>query len=93
NNQCGKQAEIYTNILAGMMDAHASIVSNNLNVLMKTLTMITICLQVPTMVVSIFSMNVNLPISANNNWAFWFVMSLSVLALLGFMALWRWRKW
>ncbi len=93
NNQCGKQAEIYTNILAGMMDARASIVSNNLNVLMKTLTMITICLQVPTMVVSIFSMNVNLPISANNNWAFWFVMSLSVLALLGFMALWRWRKW
>ncbi|MCD8139886.1 MAG: magnesium transporter CorA family protein [Planctomycetaceae bacterium] len=93
NTQCGRQAEIYTNILAGMMDARASIVSNNLNVLMKTLTMITICLQVPTMVVSIFSMNVDLPIPSHNNWAFWFVMGLSVMALLGFMGIWRWRKW
>ncbi len=93
NNQCGRQAEIYTNILAGMMDARASIVSNNLNVLMKTLTMITICLMVPTMVVSIFSMNVRLPIASDNHWAFWFVMSLAVLALSGFMALWRWRRW
>ena len=93
NTQCGRQAQIYTNILAGMMDARASIVSNNLNVLMKTLTMITICLQVPTMVVSIFSMNVNLPIASNNNWAFWFVMGLSVFSLLAFMAFWRWRKW
>ena len=58
NGQCGRQAQIYLNILAGMMDARVSIVSNNLNVLMKNLTMITICLQVPTMVVSIFSMNV-----------------------------------
>lgn len=93
NAQCGRQAEIYTNILAGMMDARASIVSNNLNVLMKTLTMITICLQVPTMVVSIFSMNVNLPIASDNNWAFWFVMAVSGLSLLGFMGIWRWRKW
>ncbi len=93
NTQCARQAVIYTNILAGMMDARASIVSNNLNVLMKTLTMITICLQVPTMVVSIFSMNVRLPVSNTENWPFWFVMALSGTALLGFMALWRWRKW
>ena len=93
NHQCGRQAQIYTNILAGMMDARASIVSNNLNVLMKTLTMITICLQVPTMVVSIFSMNVDLPISQGNNWGFWFVIGLSVLSLAAFMGVWRWRKW
>ncbi|MDR0362785.1 MAG: magnesium transporter CorA family protein [Planctomycetota bacterium] len=93
NNQCGRQAQIYTNILAGMMDARASIVSNNLNVLMKTLTMITICLQVPTMVVSIFSMNVKMPISFDSPFSFWFVMSLSVLALMLFMTVWRWRKW
>ena len=93
NTQCGRQAQIYTNILAGMMDARASIVSNNLNVLMKMLTMITICLQVPTMVVSIFSMNVDLPIPSNNHWAFWFVMLLSTSALVVFMAVWRWKKW
>ena len=42
NNQCYRQAEVYTNILASLMDARASIVSNNLNVLMKTLNIITI---------------------------------------------------
>ena len=42
NDQCYKQAEIYSNILAGMSDARASIVSNNLNILMKRLTVITI---------------------------------------------------
>jgi magnesium transporter len=42
NDQCFKQAEIYSNILAGMSDARASIVSNNLNILMKQLTVITI---------------------------------------------------
>ncbi len=93
NTQCSRQARIYTDILAGMMDARASIVSNNMNVLMKTLTMITICIQVPTLVVSIFSMNVKLPLSAQENWPFWFVMALSALALSGFMALWRWRRW
>ncbi|MDR1744670.1 MAG: magnesium transporter CorA family protein [Planctomycetota bacterium] len=93
NTQCGRQAQIYTNILAGMMDARASIVSNNLNVLMKTLTMITICLQLPTLVVSIFSMNVVLPISSSGNWAFWFVIALSAIALLCFMTVWRLRKW
>lgn len=93
NNQCARQAQIYTNILAGMMDARVSIVNNNLNVLMKTLTIITICLQVPTMVVSIFSMNVMLPIAYDSPLSFWLVLGLSATALLGFMTLWRWRRW
>ncbi|MDR2392525.1 MAG: magnesium transporter CorA family protein [Planctomycetota bacterium] len=93
NGQCGRQAQIYSNILAGMMDARVSIVSNNLNVLMKNLTMITICLQVPTMVVSIFSMNVRLPLSASNDWAFWTVMAMSAASLFCFISIWRWRKW
>ncbi|HNX60666.1 MAG TPA: magnesium transporter CorA family protein, partial [Spirochaetota bacterium] len=42
NEQCYKQAEIYSNILVGMVDARASIVNNNLNILMKRLTVITI---------------------------------------------------
>ena len=42
NNQCYKQAEIYSNILAGVSGARASIVSNNLNIIMKQLTVITI---------------------------------------------------
>lgn len=42
NTQCFKQAEIYSNILAGLMDARASIVNNNVNVLMKQLTILSI---------------------------------------------------
>ena len=61
NSQCYEQAEIYSNILASMMDARVSIVSNNLNWLMKTLTIITIAIMLPTLVVSIFSMNVPFP--------------------------------
>jgi magnesium transporter len=63
NNQCYKQAEIYSSILASLMDARASIVSNNINVLMKTLNFVTIAIMVPTFVVSAFSMNVRIPLA------------------------------
>ena len=45
-------AQIYNNILNGTMDAYASIISNNMNGVMKTLTSITIILAVPTMISS-----------------------------------------
>jgi len=48
NNQCARQAEIYSNILAGLMDARASIVSNNLNILMKNLNAVVIAVAVPS---------------------------------------------
>lgn len=48
NNQCSRQAEIYSNILAGLMDARASIVSNNLNVMMKNLNAVVIAIAVPS---------------------------------------------
>ncbi len=92
NNQCLRQAEVYTNILASLMDARASIVSNNLNVLMKTLNIITICIMVPTLVVSVFSMNVKIPL-AHLPFAFWAIMGLAGVAMAGFLALWKFRKW
>lgn len=93
NDQCARQAQIYTDILTGMMDARASIVNNNLNVLMKTLNIITIAIMVPTMVVSIFSMNVQLPIPNEGSWPFWVVIGMSALALAVFMSIWRWKHW
>ncbi len=48
SNQCVKQAEIYSNVLAGLMDARASIISNNLNVMMKNLNAIVIAVAVPS---------------------------------------------
>lgn len=61
NKQAMEMGEIYSNILSGMMDAFASIISNNLNMVMKFLASITIILSVPTIITSFFGMNVGLP--------------------------------
>lgn len=61
NRQAIEMAQIYSNILTGTMDAYASIISNNLNGVMKFLTSITIILAVPTMISSFWGMNVALP--------------------------------
>jgi len=61
NKQAIEMAHIYSNILSGMMDAFASVISNNLNIVMKFLTSVTIVLSIPTMIASFFGMNVNLP--------------------------------
>jgi magnesium transporter len=90
NNQCYKQAEIYSNILAGLMDARVSVVSNNLNMLMKTLNIITIAIMVPTLVVSAFSMNVTIPLQ-QHPYAFFIIMGLAVLSVLSFLTIWRFR--
>ncbi len=92
NNQCFRQAEIYSNILASLMDARVSIVSNNLNILMKTLNIITIAIMVPTLVVSAFSMNVSIPMQHNPH-AFWIIMGLALLSVAGFLLFWKYKKW
>jgi magnesium transporter len=58
NKQALDTAEIYSDIQSGMMDAFASVISNNLNVVMKQLTLISIILMIPTLIASIFGMNV-----------------------------------
>ncbi|MBA2872191.1 magnesium transporter [Anoxybacillus calidus] len=59
--QAIEMADTYSTILSNMMDAFASIISNNLNIVMKFLTSITIVLSFPTMVASFYGMNVDLP--------------------------------
>ncbi len=66
NKQAIEMAHIYSNILSGMMDAFASVISNNLNIVLKFLTSITIVLSIPTMVASFFGMNVPLPFNFQN---------------------------
>jgi len=92
NNQCYRQAEVYSNILASLMDARASIVSNNINVLVKTLNIITIAIMVPTFVVSAFSMNVRIPLSQLYS-AFWIILGMAGVSMIGFLLFWRFRKW
>lgn len=59
NKQAMEMANIYSGILSGMMDAFASVISNNLNIVMKFLATITIVLSIPTMIFSAYGMNVN----------------------------------
>ena len=60
-SQALEMANIYTNILTSTMDAFASIISNNLNTVMKRLTSITIILSLPALVASVYGMNVDIP--------------------------------
>jgi magnesium transporter len=92
SKQALEMANIYSDILSGMMDAFASIISNNLNIVMKVLTSITIIMTIPISVTSFFSMNVILPMH-EHPYAFFIIVSLSmllsVLAILFFVK----RKW
>lgn len=67
NRQAMEMTDTYSNILAGMVDAFASVISNNLNIVMKKLTTISLILMVPTFITSFFGMNVPLPF-ANSGW-------------------------
>ena len=92
NSQCYEQAEIYSNILASMMDARVSIVSNNLNWLMKTLTIITIAIMLPTLVVSVFSMNVPIP-GEKHPLMFWIIMCFALTSVVLVRLVWWLKRW
>ena len=92
NRQAIEMAKIYSDIQSGMMDAFASVISNNLSIVMKSLTIITIVLMVPTLVASFYGMNVPNMLE-NNNVAFWFILGGSLLlSFLGVLLL-RKKKW
>lgn len=81
NKQAIEMATIYSNILSGIMGAFASVISNNLNIVMKFLTSVTIVMAVPTMVASFFGMNVSVPL-ANQPYAFPIVILISMFLAL-----------
>ncbi|MFR0823577.1 MAG: magnesium transporter CorA family protein [Clostridia bacterium] len=90
NKQAIEMAKIYSDILNGTMDAYASIISNNLNGVMKFLTSITIILAIPTMIASYWGMNVRVPLQ-DNPLGFIIVVAFSII--LGIIAmLWLKRK-
>ena len=72
-HQAIEMANIYSNTLSGTMDAFASIISNNLNIVMKVLSVITIVMAIPNIVFGFYGMNVELPfdgVPLLDNWAF-----------------------
>lgn len=81
NKQAIEMSKIYSDILNGTMDAYASIISNNLNGVMKFLTSITIVLSIPTMVASFWGMNVKVPMQ-DNVFGFLIITSISILVAI-----------
>lgn len=78
NRQAIEMTNISSNILSSMMDAFASIISNNLNGVMKFLASVTILLSIPTMIASFLGMNVHLPLEENPS-AFLIIILISLL--------------
>lgn len=90
NQQAIEMAETHSSILSGMMDAFASVISNNLNIVMKFLASFTIILSIPTMVASFYGMNVPIPFQ-NYPHSFWIAILIS-LFLSSIMAFIFWKR-
>lgn len=89
NGQALEMANVYSNILSGTMDTYASIISNNMNVTIHRLTMVTIFIAVPTFITSFFGMNVPLPFS-ENRFAVLFVLFFS--AIISVLIVWYFQR-
>lgn len=91
NKQAMEMCAIYRDIMSGTMDAFASIISNNLNITMKVLTSLTMVLSVPTIIASLWGMNVRVPFE-DSGFGFWFVIGLTaVCSLLAFLLMYKKR--
>jgi len=90
NQQAIEMAETHTSILSGMMDAFASVISNNVNIVMKFLTSFTIILTLPTMVASFYGMNVPIPFQ-DYPYAFFVAIIISFI-LSSITAIIFWKK-
>jgi magnesium transporter len=90
NKQASEMAKIYTDILTGMMGAFTSVISNNLNRVMKLLTAITIVLSIPTIVFSFWGQNVKVPFGG---YTYGFPITIAVAFLISAtLAVVFWRK-
>jgi magnesium transporter len=92
NKQALEMAQIYADIQSGMMDAFASLISNNLNVVMKKLALISIILMIPTLVASLFGMNVP-NLMENSVWALPAILVLSSGLIIIGVLLFRRKQW
>lgn len=92
NNQGIETTELYTRILSSITGSYSSLISNELNNTMKTLTLFTVFLTLPTLIFSFFGMNVSLPIAEQDpsSWVVTLAIALVFVVLIG-LALWRRR--
>ena len=83
---------IYSDILTGTMDAFASIISNNVNDIMKRMTSLSITLMIPTVIASFYGMNVDIHLESFPH-AFLFIVLLSAAISAGTFIWFRRIKW
>jgi magnesium transporter len=90
--QAQETTKIYSDILNGMMDSYASVVANNLNIILKQLTSISIILMIPTLIASLYGMNVP-NFFENNHFAFLFIIIICAIFSIGGIMLFKRRNW
>lgn len=86
NNQCYKQAEIYSTILSGLMDARASIVNNNMNVLLKKLTIINIIFLPLNLIAGIGGMSEFTSMTKGMPWQLSYTLFTIAIVIIGWLA-------
>lgn len=91
-SQALEMAEKYTNILSSTLDAFASIINNNMNLVMKRLTSITILISLPTLIASLYGMNVEIPYS-HGYFSFFLPIFLSILVSIVVTWYFNKKKW
>lgn len=91
NKQAIEMCAIYRDIMNGAMDAFASIISNNQNTVMKLLTSITIVISIPTLIASIWGMNVDLPFTDNPNAFIILIGTAGILSAICAIIMWKKR--
>jgi len=92
NTQCYRQAEIHSNSLAGLMDARASIVGNNLNILMKKLNAIVVAVMVPSFFAGVGGMSEWTMMTGKTDWRVSYTLFMLVMLLLGAVTYWAIAK-
>jgi len=90
NDQAYDMVRIQSEVMGGMMDAFASVISNNLNIVMKFLASVTIIIAVPTALASFWGMNVPVPFT-EHLYGFWIVSGISV-AIASVATWWLWKR-
>lgn len=83
NRQAIEMSSIHREILNGTLDTYASVISNNVNTVMKTLTVVTIVLTVPMLIASFFGMNYTLPFDVDHGFWIAFILSIALSIALG----------
>jgi magnesium transporter len=92
NKQAIEMANIYSGILSGTMDAFASIISNNQNLVMKFLAAVTIVLEIPTMIASFYGMNFAEIPGKDNPYGFYFICLAAVILAVIIVLIFRKKK-